>query len=71
MQVILVKPVRKLGQVGETVTVANGYGRNYLVPQEFAIRATKENRNPFKNHKPKCLLFSYATNAENDPNITP
>jgi len=43
MQVILVKPVRKLGKVGETVTVANGYGRNYLVPQEFAIRATKEN----------------------------
>jgi len=47
MQVILVKPVRKLGQVGETVTVANGYGRNYLVPQEFAIRATKENVEKF------------------------
>jgi large subunit ribosomal protein L9 len=47
MQVILVKPVRKLGQVGETVTVANGYGRNYLVPQEFAIRATKENIEKF------------------------
>ena len=47
MQVILVKTVRKLGQVGETVTVANGYGRNYLVPQEFAIRATKENVEKF------------------------
>jgi len=47
MQVILVKPVRKLGKVGETVTVANGYGRNYLVPQEFAIRATKENIEKF------------------------
>lgn len=47
MQVILVKPVRKLGQVGETVTVANGYGRNYLVPQSFAIRATKENKEKF------------------------
>jgi large subunit ribosomal protein L9 len=47
MQVILVKPVRKLGQVGETVTVTNGYGRNYLVPQEFAIRATKQNIEKF------------------------
>lgn len=43
MQVILVKSVRKLGKVGETVTVANGYGRNYLIPQKLAIRATKEN----------------------------
>ena len=43
MQVILVKPVRKLGKVGNTVTVADGFGRNYLIPQEFAIRATKEN----------------------------
>ena len=43
MQVILVKPVRKLGKVGNTVTVADGYGRNYLIPQEFAIRATKDN----------------------------
>lgn len=47
MQVILVKPVRKLGKVGETVTVANGYGRNYLIPQEFAIRANKENIEKF------------------------
>lgn len=43
MQVILVKSVRKLGKVGETVTVANGYGRNYLIPQKLAIRAKKEN----------------------------
>ncbi len=43
MQVILVKPVRKLGKVGNTVTVADGFGRNYLIPKEFAIRATKEN----------------------------
>ena len=47
MQVILVKPVRKLGKVGETVTVADGYGRNYLVPQNFAIRATKANIEKF------------------------
>jgi large subunit ribosomal protein L9 len=47
MQVILVKPVRKLGKVGETVNVANGYGRNYLIPQELAVRATNDNLEKF------------------------
>jgi len=43
MQIILIKPVRKLGKVGEIVNVKSGYGRNFLVPQGIAIRATKEN----------------------------
>ena len=47
MQVILVKPVRRLGKVGETVSVANGYGRNYLIPQNLAIRATNDNLEKF------------------------
>jgi ribosomal protein L9 len=55
MQVILVKPVRKLGKVGNTVTVADGFGRNYLIPKEFAIRATKEN---IANHYPNIICNS-------------
>jgi len=47
MQVILIKPVRKLGKVGEIVNVKNGYGRNFLVPQGIAIRATKDNLGKF------------------------
>jgi len=47
MQVILIKPVRKLGKVGEVVNVKNGYGRNFLVPQNIAIRATKDNLGKF------------------------
>jgi large subunit ribosomal protein L9 len=43
MQVILIKSVRKLGKVGELVNVKNGYGRNFLIPQDLAIRATKDN----------------------------
>jgi len=54
MQVILVKSVRKLGKVGEVVNVKDGYGRNYLVPQELAIRATKDNIE-FFSHKKKEL----------------
>lgn len=61
MQVILVKPVRKLGKVGETVNVANGYGRNYLIPQELAIRATNDNMEKFASLQ-KDLE---AKNAEN------
>lgn len=43
MQVILIEPVHNLGNVGETVKVKNGYGRNFLIPQKKALRATKEN----------------------------
>lgn len=40
MQVILKSEVHNLGLPGDVVTVADGYGRNYLIPQGFAIRAT-------------------------------
>ncbi len=40
MQVILKNEVHNLGLPGDVVTVADGYGRNYLIPQGFAIRAT-------------------------------
>lgn len=44
MKVILLKPVRKLGKIGEEVDVKPGFGRNFLVPQGFAVRATEANR---------------------------
>ncbi len=40
MEVILKKDVDNLGFVDDLVTVKNGYGRNYLIPQGFAILAT-------------------------------
>jgi len=40
MRVLLIKDVYKLGRAGEIKKVANGYGRNYLIPQGFAIPAT-------------------------------
>lgn len=43
MKVILTKPVRKLGKIGDTVDVKPGFGRNFLVPQGFAVRATEAN----------------------------
>jgi large subunit ribosomal protein L9 len=43
MQLILLESVDKLGKVGDLVKVADGYGRNYLLPRKKAMRATKEN----------------------------
>ena len=43
MQVILTDKVRNLGEIGDVVTVKPGYGRNFLIPQGKAQRATKEN----------------------------
>ena len=40
MEVILTEDVRNLGEMGEIVKVAPGYGRNYLIPQGLAVPAT-------------------------------
>jgi len=41
MKVILKEDIPRLGRMGETVEVARGYGRNYLVPQGKAVLATR------------------------------
>ena len=40
MKVLLLKDVYKLGRAGDVKKVANGYGRNYLIPQGLAVLAT-------------------------------
>ena len=42
-KVLLTKTVERLGHVGEVVTVADGYARNYLLPQGLAIEPTEHN----------------------------
>ena len=44
MEVILKEDVPKLGSRGDVVKVAEGYGRNYLLPRKLAIEATGGNR---------------------------
>ena len=44
MEVILKEDVPKLGSRGEVVKVAEGYGRNYLLPRKLAIEATAANK---------------------------
>ncbi len=44
MEVILKEDVPKLGARGDVVKVAEGYGRNYLLPRKLAIEATQQNK---------------------------
>ncbi|GEP95942.1 50S ribosomal protein L9 [Chitinophaga cymbidii] len=43
MQVILIQDVDNLGQKNELVNVKNGYARNFLIPQKFAVEASNSN----------------------------
>jgi large subunit ribosomal protein L9 len=43
MEVILIQDVDNLGAANEVVKVRNGYARNYLIPQKFAIEASPSN----------------------------
>jgi len=51
MEVILLERIAKLGQMGEVVRVRDGFGRNYLLPQGKALRATDANRTRFESMK--------------------
>lgn len=44
MDIILKQDVKKLGYKDDLLTVKNGYGRNYLIPQGFAVLATDSNK---------------------------
>ena len=44
MKVILVQDVDKLGEIGDVVDVADGYGSNYLIPRGYALAATARNK---------------------------
>ncbi len=50
MDVILMQSVDNLGDMGETVSVARGYARNYLIPQGFAVEAGKGVRKVVDEH---------------------
>ena len=51
MQVILLERVAKLGQMGETVRVKDGFARNFLLPRGKALRATEGNKKKFEGQR--------------------
>jgi large subunit ribosomal protein L9 len=56
MKVILKETIDSLGIIGTEVTVADGYARNYLFPQNKAVRATPQNRRMLEQEKTKFEL---------------
>ena len=51
MEVILLERITKLGQMGETVKVRDGYARNYLLPLGKALRANEANKKRFESER--------------------
>ena len=51
MEVILMEEVAGLGDIGELVTVKNGYARNYLLPQKKAVSASVQNAQRLEHQK--------------------
>jgi len=55
MEVILLKDIEKLGSRGQIIKVADGYGRNYLLPQKMAVAANDQNRKWFDQQRVRFL----------------
>lgn len=51
MEVILLERIARLGAIGDVVKVKNGYGRNFLIPQKKALRASEENKKIFEERR--------------------
>ncbi|MFH1580603.1 MAG: 50S ribosomal protein L9 [Pseudomonadota bacterium] len=56
MKLILKETIESLGIIGSEVTVADGYARNYLLPQKKAVPATSQNRKMLDMEKAKFEL---------------
>ena len=55
MKLILTENIKKLGTIGQEVSVKDGYGRNFLLKKGKAILPTKENLLHFENKKAELL----------------
>jgi large subunit ribosomal protein L9 len=51
MEVILLERISRLGQMGETVKVRDGFARNFLLPQGKALRANEVNKKKFEGQR--------------------
>jgi large subunit ribosomal protein L9 len=64
MEVILKEDVAKLGHRGDVVKVAEGYGRNYLLPRKLAVEATKANKAVIEQMKASAVRKSAKEKSE-------
>ena len=64
MEVILKEDINNLGHRGDVVKVADGYGRNYLLPQKLALQATAANKAVIEQMKASALRKSAKEKSE-------
>ena len=70
MEVILKEDVNKLGQRGDVVKVAEGYGRNYLLPKKMAMEATAANKAVIEQMKQAAVRHSAREKSEAEALVT-
>ena len=61
MKLLLQRNIEKLGNIGDIVEVAAGYGRNYLLPQGFAVEVTADNVNRFEGMRRRLIALEQET----------
>ena len=66
MQVILLERIAKLGQMGDIVSVKDGYARNFLLPQKKALWASEANIQKFEEQKVQLEARNLETRKEAD-----
>ena len=64
MDIILLERVTKLGQIGDVVTVKNGYARNFLLPKGKALRATAANKEYFEGQRQEIEALNLKAKSE-------
>ena len=64
MEVILKEDVANLGHRGDVVKVADGYGRNFLLPRNMAMQATEANKNVIEQMKASAARRSATERAQ-------
>jgi large subunit ribosomal protein L9 len=66
MEVILKEDVPKLGHRGDVIKVAEGYGRNFLLPRKLAIEATQANKAVIEQMKQAAVRRSAVEKADSE-----
>ena len=64
MEIILLEKINRLGTIGDTVKVKDGFARNYLLPQGKALRATQDNKAKFEAQRAQIEARSNQLKAE-------
>jgi large subunit ribosomal protein L9 len=64
MEVILLERISRLGQMGETVKVKDGFARNFLLPQGKALRANEANKKKFEGQRAQLETRNLERKAE-------